>query len=255
MPIGRQPYVTYTLIAINVAVWVVGFGLDLLVGRIDNPFGQSYVAASVGALYGPLVARGAWWRLLTSGFLHSGLVHLAFNMVALVAFGPVLEREVGRLGFVAIYFTSLVAGSLGALLLSPGAVTLGASGAIFGVLGAILVGQRMAGVNVRSSGILALIVINLVFTVATPGISIGGHVGGLAGGVIGGLLLFNRRLFGRGPMALLSGTTACVTLGAILFAASLWIAANPVSLPEAPWPFSGKQGTQPTVPHVTAIVG
>jgi membrane associated rhomboid family serine protease len=232
MPVSRQLYVTYALIAINVAVWVVGYGLDLLVGRVYDPFGQSYVATSVGALYGPLVARGAWWRLLTSGFLHSGLLHLAFNMVALVAFGPVLEREVGRLGFAATYFTSLVAGSFGALLLSPGAVTLGASGAIFGVLGAILVGQRVAGVNVRASGILALIVINLVITVATPGISIGGHIGGLAGGCLASMLVFNRRLSARGPMPRLPGTLACMGLGAILFAASVWLAANPIWLPE-----------------------
>jgi membrane associated rhomboid family serine protease len=229
---GRTPYVTYLLIAINLAVWLVGFGLDLLLGRIDTAFSRSLVASSVGALYGPLVARGEWWRLFTSGFLHIGLLHLTFNMVALVAFGPVLEREVGHLGFTAIYLLSLVAGSFGALLISPGAFTLGASGAIFGVLGAILVGQRMAGISVRSSGILALIVINVIFTLATPGISIGGHIGGLAGGAIAGVLIFNRRLMVRGRLAHLPGTAACLALGAILFAACLWVAANPVRLPQ-----------------------
>jgi membrane associated rhomboid family serine protease len=156
-------------------------------------------------------------------------------MVALVAFGPVLEPEVGRLGFAAIYFTSLVAGSFGALLLSPGAVTLGASGAIFGVLGAILVGQRVAGINVRSSGILALVVINVIFTFATPGISIGGHIGGLAGGALAGVLIFNRRLLVRGRLPLLPGTVACLAMGVVLFAASLGLAANPVPLPAGPW--------------------
>jgi membrane associated rhomboid family serine protease len=165
----------------------------------------------------------------------SSLLHLTFNMVALVAFGPVLEREVGHLGFTAIYFLSLVAGSFGALLISPGALTLGASGAIFGVLGAILVGQRMAGVNVRASGILALIVINLIFTVAAPGISIGGHVGGLAGGALAGVLLFNRRLMVQGRMAIMPGTVASVALGAILFAACVWAASNPISVPAGPW--------------------
>jgi membrane associated rhomboid family serine protease len=227
--------VTYTLIAINVAVWVLGFGLDLIAGHVDDPFRASPLPTALGALYGPFVARGAWWRLLTSGFLHSGLIHLTLNMVALVAFGSMLEREVGRLAFIAIYLASLVAGSLGVLLLSPMVPTLGASGAIFGVLGSILVGQRMAGISVRSSGILALIVINVIFTLATPGISIGGHIGGLAGGAIAGVLIFNRRLMVRGRLAHLPGTAACLALGAILFAACLWVAANPVPIPAGPW--------------------
>jgi len=121
--------------------------------------------------------------------------------------------------------TPMLAGSLGVMLLSPGSLTVGASGAIFGLLGAMLAGQRAAGISARSSGIVGLIVVNLVFTVAVPGISIGGHLGGLAGGFLAGSLLFNRRFRQQGGLA---GIALCVALAAACFAASLWLAAHPL---------------------------
>jgi membrane associated rhomboid family serine protease len=118
----------------------------------------------------------------------------------------------------------LLAGSLGVLLLSPNSLTVGASGAIFGLLGAIIVGQRASGINPRSSGMLTLLIINLVFSFAVPGISIGGHLGGLAGGVIAGSLLFR-----RGPRSQAAvSTLACLALAIAFFAASLWVAGHPL---------------------------
>jgi membrane associated rhomboid family serine protease len=172
------------------------------------------------------VAAGEWWRIITAGFLHGGLLHLAFNMVALYVFGPPLERALGRFGFAALYMTSLVAGSLGALLLSPTALTIGASGAIFGLFGAILMAQRSSGIGIRAGGMVPLLVINLVFTVLSPGVSIGGHLGGLAGGVLAGALLFNRRTRSDGGRQALAAL-ACVVLGLLLFGAALWVAAHP----------------------------
>ena len=141
-------------------------------------------------------------------------------MAALAVFGPPLERALGRLRFGALYLTALLAGSLGAILLSPGSLTVGASGAIFGLLGAIVAGQRAAGISLRSSGVIGLLVVNLVFTLAVPGISIGGHLGGLAGGFLAGSLLFGRRV----PAPVL----ICVALAAACFAASLWVADHPL---------------------------
>jgi membrane associated rhomboid family serine protease len=165
------------------------------------------------------VAGGQWWRLLTAGFLHSGILHLGFNMAALFVFGPPLEARLGRTRFAALYLASLLAGSLGALLVSPDRLTVGASGAIFGLLGAIIVGQRASGI--RASGMIPLLIINLVFTVAVPGISIGGHLGGLAGGVICGAILYNRRLGGRNSLL---GLAACLALAGACFVAALVVA-------------------------------
>jgi membrane associated rhomboid family serine protease len=208
---------------VNVAVWAAGMVLS-----VASAGSQGLVSGSaltqLGGLAGPQVAAGQWWRIITAGFLHSGLIHLALNMVALYVFGMPLERALGRLRFGTLYLTSLLAGSLGVLLLSPNALTVGASGAIFGLLGAIIVGQRAAGINPRSSGMLTLLIINLVFSFAVPGISIGGHLGGLAGGLIAGSLLFRR---GSRPQAMVY-TLACIALAIGFFAAALWVAGHPL---------------------------
>ena len=221
--LGYRPYLTYTLIAANVAVWVAGAALGVLSSGSNAVLGGGPLVA-LGGLSGPRVASGEWWRILTSAFLHTGLIHLALNMAALYVFGTPLERALGRVRFAVLYFASLAAGSFGVLLLSPHSLTVGASGAIFGLLGALLVGHRAAGVSFRSSGILTLLVINLVFTFAVPGISIGGHLGGLAGGLAAGSLLFRWRVPGGRTVP----TLASMALAAGFFLAALWIGANPL---------------------------
>ena len=221
---GVRPYVTDALIALNVAVWALGIGVAMLNGGAAGLLSGGALT-QLGGVSGPEVAAGQWWRLITAGFLHAGLLHLGLNMAALFVFGPPLERALGRVRFAVLYMTALLAGSLGVMLLSPGSLTVGASGAIFGLLGAMLAGQRAAGISARSSGIVGLIVVNLVFTVAVPGISIGGHLGGLAGGFLAGSLLFNRRFRQQGGLA---GIALCVALAAACFAASLWLAAHPL---------------------------
>ena len=143
-----------------------------------------------GGLFGPAVADGEVWRLVTSGFLHGGLFHLLFNMYALYILGGMLEPEIGRLRFALVFFVSLLGGSLGALLLSPNALTVGASGAIFGLMGAALVIMRSRGIGVMESGIGVFLGLNLLITFAVPGISIGGHLGGLAAGALAGAVLY-----------------------------------------------------------------
>lgn len=174
--------VSLVLIGVNVAV----FAAEIATGSGWNSLsGEVY---EKGALYGPLVATGDWWRLVTGAFLHAGPIHLLFNMVALLWFGRPLETVIGSVRFVGVYLAGALAGSAGALLLSPTSPTVGASGAIFAILGAGLVLERKR-IYVFGGAALAFIVLNLVLTFTISGISIGGHLGGLAGGVASMLLL------------------------------------------------------------------
>jgi membrane associated rhomboid family serine protease len=135
-----------------------------------------------GALFGPLVAAGEWWRIVTSGFLHANLIHVGFNAYLLWLLGRMLEPDIGRSAFLAVFVAGLLGGSGGALLLSWDVATIGASGAVFGLMGAAMVGLRRRGINPWRSSIGTLVIINLVFTFAAANVSIGGHLGGLAAG-------------------------------------------------------------------------
>lgn len=184
--------VTMTFIAINVAVFVYG----ALQTGVTN--GQGSVERNL-ALFGPFVAEGQWYRLVTSGFVHAGLLHLAMNMFVIWIAGSQLEPLLGRLRFALLYLASLLAGSAGALLLSPDVFTVGASGAAFGLMGALAVGMRHRGMDIWRSGVGTLIVINLVITFAVPGISLGGHLGGLFGGIAAGWPMLRVRRPGVKP--------------------------------------------------------
>jgi membrane associated rhomboid family serine protease len=184
---SSDPSLTYVLIGICV---VLQLGSILSgAGAGSGGLGGSALIRD-GGLSAPAVADGDVWRLVTAGFLHAGLPHLLFNMYALYILGSMLEPAVGRLRFGLIYFVSLLGGSLGALLVSPNSLTVGASGAIFGLMGATLVIMRSRGIGVMESGIGVFLGLNLLITFAVPGISIGGHLGGLAAGVICGLVLY-----------------------------------------------------------------
>jgi membrane associated rhomboid family serine protease len=199
---AETPIVTNILIALNVAV----FAYELVVGGSLSQFGLSdfgidYALLGVGTeIPGGLsqapvlpsgmggvpvgVAEGEWYRMVTGAFLHGGLFHIAMNMYVLYVLGPQLERALGRLEYLAVYVVAMLAGSAGALLLSPFDPTVGASGAIYGLFGAAVVLQRRLGIDPWRSGIAMLIGINVVLTFAIPGISIGGHLGGLVGGAL-----------------------------------------------------------------------
>ncbi len=174
--------VTKSLIAFNVVIYLVtvaqGIGVNQPGGRLFGEF----------ALYGPLVADGDWWRLITAAFLHASLLHIGFNMLALWWVGGPLEQAMGPWRFIAIYGVSGLAGSAGALLASPQAVTVGASGAIFGLFGAMVVIQWQTTGSLAGPA-MTLILVNLALTFALPNISWGGHVGGLVGGVLATLAL------------------------------------------------------------------
>jgi len=183
--------VTNGLIAINIGVFVV----DALLGGGMSLMGSGGPLLEAGLVSGPLVASGEWWRILTSAFLHLGLVHIFFNMYALAAFGPVIEELFGHLEYLVIYLLSAIGGSVLTLLLTPSQSAAGASGAIFGLLGlAFVVSWRRHLVISRQARFLlsqagGLILVNLVITFAVPRISWTGHLGGLLVGGLVGLLV------------------------------------------------------------------
>src|SRR3954449_4983775 len=183
---GDAPVVTYILIGICVALQLgqMAAGGSAAGGGL----GGSSLTFDYG-LSGPAVVDGEVYRIVTSGFLHSGLFHLLVNMYTLWILGTLLEPAVGRMRFVLIYSVSLLAGSFGALLVSPNALTVGASGAIFGLMSAAVLVMRHRGVDPMQSGLPLWIGINLVFSFAVPGISYGGHIGGLIGGALASLAL------------------------------------------------------------------
>jgi membrane associated rhomboid family serine protease len=139
--------------------------------------------------------NGEWYRLISAGFVHFGLMHVAMNMFLLFQLGRMLEPTIGSTKFALIYFASLLGGSAGALLLSPTAFTGGASGAVFGIMAAGVVGMRQHGVNPLKTGLGMTFAINIVLTLAIPGISIGGHFGGaLVGALCGFVILAPKRI-------------------------------------------------------------
>jgi membrane associated rhomboid family serine protease len=181
---ARQPtLVTYTLIALNLGIfaWLAFDDPSSLSGTGGITQGQFDLG-----LAEPLIDQGEWYRLVTSGFLHFGVIHLAFNMLLLFQLGQLLEPAIGRIRFALLYFAALLGGSAGALLLQPNEFHGGASGAVFGLMGAAFVGLRHRGVNPLTTGLGTVLIINLLLTFTISNISIGGHIGGLVGGAAAG---------------------------------------------------------------------
>jgi membrane associated rhomboid family serine protease len=214
---GAAP-ATYALIAINVAAFLV----ELAGGGAASIQGGGTVIDDAG-LNGPDVADGQVWRIVTAGFLHAGFLHIALNMFALYILGALLEPAIGTPRFLGLYFVSLLAGSCGALLLDPNETTVGASGAIFGLMSAAFIVARHRGLEQLASQIGFYVIINLVFTFGVPGISVGGHLGGLVGGAIAALLITSAERRASHPLSLeVLGMLAisAASVGASLAAAS-----------------------------------
>lgn len=213
---ARGPgFVARGLVALNVLVYLAQLAQG---APISGNGGSIYTS---GVLYGPFVAHGDWWRLITAAFLHYGPIHLGMNMLVLWLFGPPLENVLGGGRFLLLYLVGGLAGSAGALLLTPTSGTVGASGAIFGIFGAILVLERQ-GTFVFGGSVVPLLVINFAFTILVPGISLGGHLGGFIGGALA-LLALSR--FGTRKVAYsghdLLGYAGLAAIGAISVAVAL----------------------------------
>ena len=211
-----EPTLTYVLIGINVVAYL---GMVLGGGGLSGggPLLQE------GQLIGFAVGDGQVWRILTSGFLHGGLFHLFLNMFGLYILGGLLEPAIGKLRFGLIYFVSLLTGSFAVLLAAPQQPTVGASGAIFGLLGAAIVVMRSRGINPLESGLVVILGLNLLITFLYPGISIAGHLGGLAGGTLAALVLFDLQQRVRVPAAV--ATALVVGLGVLAVTGSIVVSA------------------------------
>jgi membrane associated rhomboid family serine protease len=226
----RRPEVTFALIAINVVVFL-SEGSFTLSGQ---PTGKIY---EEGALFGSIrgvptlgVAHGQWWRIITSGFMHENLIHIGFNMYVLYVLGQMLEPALGRLRFGTIYAVSLLTGSFGALLVTPHSPTVGASGAIFGLMGAAAVEMRARQIPIMQSGVGGLILLNLVISFTLPGISWGGHIGGLIGGAVATLVIQLGARYRSQALALVG----CAVIGIAALAGSILIAKSTEVEPTTP---------------------
>ncbi len=213
---GTGALMTKILIGVNVFIYVVTIAQG---AGLNSPGGSLF---SRWELFGPAVAQGDWWRLITSAFLHASLLHIAFNMYFLWIVGSAVEQALGRGRFLLVYFVSALAGSAGALVHTPATPVVGASGALFGILGAALVLERQRNYVLGGSA-AALIVINLILGFTLANISIGGHIGGLIGGALCTLVLSK---FGRGHAAYsrvgLWGIAGVCGVGLLSLAVAYW---------------------------------
>jgi membrane associated rhomboid family serine protease len=206
------PRVTYALILINIIVFLGEQGQFSFTGTEIHG-----TLIDEGVLYRAAIHEGhQYWRLISSAFLHENFIHIGFNMYLLYILGLMLEPAIGWARFAAIYFTALLAGSFG-VLLATASPSLGASGAIFGLMGGAVVELRARRISVWQSGIGGLIVLNLIISFTFANISVGAHIGGLIGGAIAALAI---RTADRRRVPWL-GYLACLALCAIAVAAAI----------------------------------
>jgi len=211
------PVATQAIIAVNVIVYLAQLATGSGFGDVGGAVYRN------GALYGPFVGvLDEYWRLVTAGFLHASLFHIGFNMVFIWMIGRSLEPAVGVARFVVVYLASLVCGSLGVMLIEPGSVVVGASGAAFGLLGALIVEARSRGIDLWATGLPQLALLNFAITFLFPGISIGGHLGGFVGGLLVGAIYeqADRRRLPRAVSLLAGGAVGVVAFVAGIAAAA-----------------------------------
>ena len=183
-----NPYTaSNAIIAVNLGLFVWGYVLDAMRPGMLNGISQYQFDMGLAREF---LDAGEWYRLISSGFLHFGVLHVGMNMFLLFQLSRMLEPTLGSVKFTLVYFASLLGGAAGALILSPNALTGGASGAVFGMMAAAIVGMRQRGVNPLQTGLGLTFLINIGLTLAIPNISVGGHFGGaLAGAACGVFVL------------------------------------------------------------------
>jgi membrane associated rhomboid family serine protease len=178
-PVDRQPVLVYLLIAVNVVIYAItAVQAGSFAGNANSPLFDAWVMWPRQA-----AVNGEWWRVVTGGFLHIGFIHIAVNMLSLWILGRDLERVLGRVRFAAVYFLSLIGGSIAVMVFaSPDTGAAGASTALYGLMGCYLVAVLRLKLNPRP--ILITLAVNVFITFSLPGISIQGHFGGLVVGAI-----------------------------------------------------------------------
>ncbi len=209
--LDQRPPVTTALIVANVVAFVFQLGTNGVLTRW-------------GLLFGPAIEIGEWWRVVTGGFLHAGLLHIGFNMYALWIFGPMLEKGIGTVRFALIYLAGLFGSSLAVLLFDFNQQTLGASGAVLGLAGGLAAVLMARGVNIFQTSLGAIFLINLALPLLVPRISFWGHFGGIIGGFLAGLAV--TWLPERAGASDRAATAVATALTAGLFTAALFIGQN-----------------------------
>ncbi len=221
------PRATVGLIVANVAVFLYSLGQGSRSGRAGGEFLTDW------GLFGPAVSfkevprgipNGEWWRIITSGFSHSGLIHLGLNMWILWLIGQAVERSLGPSRFVAAWFCAIAGGALVGLLEAPLVFAVGASGGVYGLFGVVFMAQRRSGIDPWRSGIGGTILLNLVISIALPGIALGGHVGGLLAGFACGWIYYEggAQLKGRHAPTVAVAVLAVALGAAAVVAAGTW---------------------------------
>lgn len=191
----KKPYITYGLAALNVLVFFV---LELKGDTVGDP----EFMIRMGAVWPEYIReRGEYWRFLTAAFMHFGFGHLLSNMVLLVCAGPILERALGPLKYLLLYLSAGIGGNalscMRRLISGRDVVSAGASGAIFGIIGALLwivIKNKGRYKTLNSGGLVFLIAVNLIYGFSTVGVDNGGHIGGLVTGFLLGLMLYSEKI-------------------------------------------------------------
>ena len=229
---SSQPVVTRVLLGLNGLAFLYSIVLSGSAGGITRIPSQVLFD---GGLFVELPLRfggysdgigmeaGEYYRLVTSAFLHDGIFHLAFNLYVLWILGQMLEAGFGKARFLSLFVVSMLGGSFGVLLISPNSPTVGASGAVFGLMGAMVLVHRSIGGSIWRSPLAPLLMINIVFTLLIPRVSIGGHFGGLAAGAVMGaaMLALERRNAPAWVTVALGGMlSALLVAGSVVAAAS-----------------------------------
>lgn len=218
---GGEPRVTIAIIAICVILFLSSGGS---IGLSQTNGGWMFTHL---ALAGPFIHLDhEYYRLVTSGFLHSGIFHIGFNMYLLWILGQQLERVFGSTRFATLYLTALLWGSFGALVQTTDSWIVGASGAVFGLMGALVVVQWRRGFEAFGGGLGGLIAINLVLSFVIPNVAFGGHIGGLIGGALAGLAIHEADRFRR-PIL---GYVGCVALAAVAVVGAIVVSGDIHSL-------------------------
>jgi len=218
-PFASAP-ATFILIALNAAVFLAEVATGS--GGLFVIRGSSLVFDF--GLYGPFVSEGELYRLVTGGFLHAGLVHIGFNMFMLYFLGRFLEPAIGTPRFVGVYVAALFGGAFGALLLSPDSLTIGASGAVFGIFGASFLVARARGLDAFASSIGVILLLNLALSFGDSNISLGGHLGGLVAGVACALAILAGERGRLGPRHFPAEMAAMTAVAVVAIAGALAVA-------------------------------
>ena len=220
------PVVTYALMAVNVLVYFYGLSYS----RTNSSFFRHDPFTEDFGMVSACVSHGQPWRLVSGAFLHGSTTHLLMNMWALYVLGSLLEKILGRGRFGALYAVSLCGGGLGVVvadLIGDPSITVGASGAVYGLMGALVVIQKSQGIDLRRSGLGLVLGINLVFTFLVPGISIGGHVGGfLAGLAVMAILMVGRPVRSQPPRERVARVGAVAASGVVMLVVAVALSSD-----------------------------